>query len=88
MFEDIYSCKIVGYEAHEQESAELAAQLMQRNMLREQYFNQPLVLHSGKSVPMKCFTMKAKFEELSTGIRLRNDLHFLLGDIGKPRSVF
>ena len=34
MFEDIYSRKIVGYEVHEQECGELAAQLMQRNMLR------------------------------------------------------
>ena len=64
MFEDIYSRKIVGYEVHEQESGELAAQLMQRNMLREQCFNQPLVLHSDNGAPMKCFTMKAKLEEL------------------------
>lgn len=64
MFEDIYSRKIVGYEVHEQECGELAAQLMQRNMLREQCFNQPLVLHSDNGAPMKCLTMKAKLEEL------------------------
>ena len=64
MFEDIYSRKIVGYEVHERECGELAAQLMQRNMLREQCFNQPLVLHSDNGAPMKCLTMKAKLEEL------------------------
>ena len=64
MFEDIYSRKIVGYEVHEQECGELAAQLMQRNMLREQCFNQPLVLHSDNGAPMKCLTMKAKLEDL------------------------
>ena len=37
---------------------------MQRNMLREQCVNQPLVLHSDNGAPMKCFTMKAKLEEL------------------------
>ncbi len=64
MFEDIYSRKIVGYEVHEQECGELAAQLVQRNMLREQCFNQPLVLHSDNGAPMKCLTMKAKLEDL------------------------
>ncbi|EDQ01293.1 putative transposase [Shewanella benthica KT99] len=64
MFEDIYSRKIVGYEVHERECGELAAQLMQRNMLREQCFNQPLVLRSDNGAPMKCLTIKAKLEEL------------------------
>ncbi len=67
MFEDIYSRKIVGYEVYDRECGELAAQLMQRNVLREQCFNQPLVLHSDNSAPMKCLTMKAKLEEL--GVR-------------------
>ena len=64
MFEDIYSRKIVGYEVHEQESGELAAELMQRNMLREQCFRKPLVLHSDNGAPMKSLTMTAKLEEL------------------------
>lgn len=64
MFEDIYSRKIVGYEVHEQECGELAAELMQRNMLREQCFREPLVLHSDNGAPMKSLTMKAKLEEL------------------------
>lgn len=64
MFVDIYSRKIVGYEVYEQECGDLAAQLMQRNMLREQCFNKPIVLHSDNGAPMKCFTMKAKLDEL------------------------
>ena len=64
MFEDIYSRKIVGYEVHERECGELAAELMQRNMLREQCFREPLVLHSDNGAPMKSLTMKAKLEEL------------------------
>lgn len=63
MFEDIYSRKIVGYEVHEQECGELAAELMQRSMLREQCFNKPLILHSDNGAPMKSLTMKAKLEE-------------------------
>jgi putative transposase len=64
LFEDIYSRKVVGYEVHERECGELAAELMQRNMLREQCFKKPLVLHSDNGAPMKSLTMKAKLEEL------------------------
>lgn len=64
LIEDIYSRKIVGWEVHEQESGELAAHLLQRTVLREQCFKQPLVLHSDNGAPMKSVTLKAKMEEL------------------------
>src|SRR5690554_4959296 len=64
MFEDLYSRKIVGYEVHETESGEYAAQLLQRCQLREQCLHKPLVLHSDNGAPMKAQTMKAKLEEL------------------------
>lgn len=64
MFEDIYSRKIVGYEVHEQECGERAAELIQRILLREQCFNAKIVLHSDNGAPMKSLTMKAKMEEL------------------------
>jgi putative transposase len=64
MFMDLYSRKIVGYEVHEKECGELAAELIQRCKLREQCFNQSLVLHSDNGAPMKAVTMKAKLEEL------------------------
>lgn len=64
MFEDLYSRKIVGYEVHEAESGEYAAQLLQRSQLREQCLHKPLVLHSDNGAPMKAQTMKAKLEEL------------------------
>jgi transposase InsO family protein len=71
MFEDIFSRKIVGYEVHEQECGDLAASLIQRCMLCEQCFRQPLVLHSDNGAPMKSFTMKAKLEELGVTASLR-----------------
>ena len=52
------------YEVHERECGELAAELIQRCMLREQCFSAPLVLHSDNGAPMKAQTMKAKLEEL------------------------
>jgi len=64
MFEDIFSRKIVGYEVHEKECGQRAAELVQRCMLREQCFNTKLVLHSDNGAPMKSLTMKAKLEEL------------------------
>lgn len=54
----------MGYEVHDRECGELAAELVQRCMLREQSFNKPLVLHSDNGAPMKALTMKAKLEEL------------------------
>ena len=64
IFEDIYSRKIVGYEVHDKECGQLAAQLMQCSMMREQCFASSLVLHSDNGAPMKSLTMKAKLEEL------------------------
>ncbi len=46
------------------ECGELASQLLQRTLMREQCFNQALVLHSDNGAPMKSLTFKAKMEEL------------------------
>lgn len=64
LIEDIYSRKIVGWEVHACESGELAAELMQRTVMAEQCFRQPLVLHSDNGGPMKSSTLLAKLEEL------------------------
>ena len=58
---DIYSRKIVGCE---RESGELGAALLQRSVLAEQCFRQPLVLHADNGSPMKAQTMRVKLEEL------------------------
>lgn len=64
VIEDIFSRKIVGWEVHERECGKLAAELLQRTVLREQCLNQPLVLHSDNGAPMKSVTLKAKMEAL------------------------
>lgn len=66
LFEDLFSRKIVGYEVYEQESGELAAQLLQRILISEQCINNPVsvVLHSDNGAPMKSQTLKAKMEEM------------------------
>ena len=64
VFEDLWSRKIVGYEVHERECGELAAELIQRCVLREQRLKTPLVLHSDNGSPMKSYTMKSKLEAL------------------------
>ena len=64
MFMDLFSRKIVGYEVHDKECGELASELIQRCQLREQCFNQAMVLHSDNGAPMKAVTMKTKLEEL------------------------
>ena len=65
MVEDIYSRKIVGWEVYEKECGQLAADLMQRTVLSEGCFLQPLVLHSDNGSPMKSATLLAKLDELS-----------------------
>ncbi len=64
LIEDIYSRKIVGYDVYDRECGEMASQLLQRTLMREQCFNQALVLHSDNGAPMKSLTFKAKMEEL------------------------
>ncbi len=64
LIEDIYSRKIVGWEVHEREAGELAATLIQRSVMAEQCFGQPLVLHADNGSPMKSQTMRVKLEEL------------------------
>lgn len=64
LVEDIYSRKITGWEVHSHESGELAAELMQRTVLAEQCFRQPLVLHSDNGSPMKSYTLQSKLADL------------------------
>ncbi|WP_102335011.1 IS3 family transposase [Vibrio breoganii] len=64
LIEDIFSRKIVGWEVHHKECGQLAAELLQRTVHREQCFKKPLVLHSDNGAPMKSLTMRAKVEEL------------------------
>lgn len=62
--EDIYSRKIVGWEVHDSEKGELAAELMERTVLSEHCFRKPLVLHSDNGSPMKCCTLQSKLANL------------------------
>jgi putative transposase len=50
---DMYSRKIVGWEVYEEESSELASQLVIKAYLREGIAGMPLVLHSDNGSPMK-----------------------------------
>lgn len=50
---DIFSRKIVGWEVHERESAELAAVLIRQAVLAEGCTLRPLVLHADNGSPMK-----------------------------------
>ena len=61
---DIFSRKIVGWEVHERESAELAATLIQKAVLAEACIARPLVLHADNGSPMKGATMKVTLEKL------------------------
>ena len=61
---DIYSRKIVGWEVHERETAELAAGLIRQAVLGECCLMRPLVLHADNGSPMKGATMKVTMEKL------------------------
>ena len=55
----------VGWEVHDEETGELAADLLQRSVLAQRCAMQPLVLHSDNGAPMKSYTLKAKMEALA-----------------------
>jgi putative transposase len=61
---DIFSRKIVGWEVHERESADLAAVLIRQAVLAEGCIARPLVLHADNGSPMKGATMKTTMEKL------------------------
>ena len=61
---DIFSRKIVGWEVHERESAEHAADLACKAVWAEGCLTRPLVLHADNGSPMKGATMKATLERL------------------------
>ena len=61
---DIYSRKIVGHEVHDCESAEFAAELVEKSVFNEQCLMKPLVLHSDNGSPMKAQTMLEKLYQL------------------------
>lgn len=64
LVEDIYSRKIVGWEVHESESGTCASELMQRTVMAERCFREPLVLHSDNGSPMKSYTLQSKRADL------------------------
>ena len=64
MIVDVYSRKIVGWEVHPMESAELGASLVHKAVISEGCVLEPPVLHSDNGSPQKGFTMKAKLEAL------------------------
>lgn len=64
LIEDIFSRYPVGWEVHEEETGELAAELLQRTVMGQRCTTTPLVLHSDNGAPMKSYTLKAKMEEL------------------------
>ncbi len=61
---DLYSRKIVGWEIYECESANYAAEVVQRAVLAEQCIDQPLVLHADNGSPMKGETLLATLYRL------------------------
>lgn len=63
MVMDIFSRKVVGFEVHDRECGELAAELMQRCTLAEKPSG-GFVLHSDNGAPMKSLTLQAKLVDL------------------------
>ncbi len=64
MVMDIYSRKIVGWQVHDTESSEHAADLIEDIAHREQIDKNQLVLHSDNGSPMKGATLRAKLIDL------------------------
>ena len=62
--EDLYSRKVVAWEVHERESGDLAAELFQKALLRENCHTQKPVLHSDNGSAMKSQTLRVKLQDL------------------------
>jgi transposase InsO family protein len=64
MLIDVWSRKIVGWEVHFEENADLATELIQATYNAEGVSEDTLVLHSDNGAPMKAGTTLAKLQEL------------------------
>jgi putative transposase len=62
---DIYSRKIVGFEVHEKQSSERAAEMITKICKTEGICQNQLILHSDNGKPMKGATMLATLQRLS-----------------------
>jgi len=73
---DIFSRKIVGWEVHEREAAELAATLIQKAVWSETCVSRPLVLHAYNGSPMKVTLEKLGIIASYSRPRVSNDNPF------------
>jgi transposase InsO family protein len=73
---DIFSRKIVGWEVHERESADLAAILIRQAVLAEGCHLGPLVLHADNGSPMKVTMEKLGITAYYSRPRVSNDNPF------------
>ena len=64
MIVDLFSRKVVGWEVHDRECGEYAAQLLYKTQLKEGIQPHALTLHSDNGSPMKSETMLAMMERL------------------------
>ncbi len=64
LFMDVFSRKIVGWEVYEEQSGDLAANLIRKTCLREGIAGNKLLLHSDNGSPMKGATMLATLQQL------------------------
>lgn len=73
---DIYSRKIVGWEVHEREGADLAATLIEKAVWAEACIARSLVLHADNGSPMKVTLEKLGIAASSSRPRVSNDNPF------------
>ncbi len=64
MIMDVWSRKIVGYEVHESETGELAAELFARTVLAESYLGKELIVHANNGAPQHSRTLRVKLDDL------------------------
>lgn len=64
LFIDIFSRKVVGWQMYENESSELASEVMKDICIRESIAPNQVVLHSDNGSPMKGATMLATLQQL------------------------
>jgi len=87
LFLDLYDRSVVGWEVYEEESADLAAQLVKKICLKQgKLSTQPLVLHSDNGSPMKGATMLATLYQL--GIKPSNSRPRVSNDNPYSESMF
>ena len=87
LFVDIFSRKIISWEVHEREMAELASTLIQKAVWAEACISRPMVLHADSGSPTMGDTLRDAENDHSPGAATCSEVSLLRARMARKRDL-